>query len=48
MEEKMLDIINRPEMQQYAKNFAPGETLFLQGDYSQDMYILVSGIARCL
>jgi PAS domain S-box-containing protein len=43
MEEKMLDIINQPEMQQYAKTFAPGETLFLEGDYSQDMYILVSG-----
>ncbi|MHC4322113.1 MAG: Crp/Fnr family transcriptional regulator, partial [Planctomycetota bacterium] len=43
MEEKMLDIINQPDMQQYARTFAPGETLFLQGDYSQDMYILVSG-----
>jgi len=43
MEEKMLDIINQPDMQQYAKTFAPGETLFLQGDYSQDMYILASG-----
>ena len=44
MEEKMQDIINQPDMQQYAKSFAPGETLFLEGDYSQDMYILVSGI----
>ena len=43
MEEKTLDIINQPDMQQYAKTFAPGETLFLEGDYSQDMYILVSG-----
>ncbi len=39
----MQDIINQPDMQQYAKTFAPGETLFLQGDHSQDMYILVSG-----
>ena len=39
----MLDIINQPDMQQYAKTFAPGESLFLQGDYSQDMYILISG-----
>jgi PAS domain S-box-containing protein len=39
----MLDIIKQPDMQQYAKTFAPGETLFLQGDYSQDMYILIRG-----
>ena len=39
----MLDIINQPDMQQYAKTFAAGETLFLQGDHSQDMYILISG-----
>ncbi len=43
MKEKMLDIISQPDMQQYSKTFAPGETLFLEGDYSQDMYILVSG-----
>ncbi len=43
MKEKMLDIINQPDMQQYAKTFASGETLFLQGDHSQDMYILISG-----
>jgi PAS domain S-box-containing protein len=43
MEEKMLDIINQPDLQQYAKTFVPGETLFLEGDYSQDMYILVNG-----
>jgi PAS domain S-box-containing protein len=39
----MLDIINQPDMQQYAKTFAAGETLFLQGDHSQDMYILIRG-----
>ncbi|MBT7462812.1 MAG: cyclic nucleotide-binding domain-containing protein, partial [Bacteroidetes bacterium] len=43
MEEKMQDIINQPDMQQYVKTFAPDETLFLEGDYSQDMYILISG-----
>ncbi len=43
MQEKMLDIINQPDMQQYAKTFTSGETLFLQGDHSQDMYILTSG-----
>ncbi len=44
MKEKMLDIINQPDLQQYTKTFASGETLFLQGDHSQDMYILISGI----
>jgi len=39
----MQDIIKQPDMQQYAKSFAQGETLFLQGDHSQDMYILISG-----
>ncbi|MCP4252334.1 MAG: cyclic nucleotide-binding domain-containing protein, partial [Candidatus Scalindua sp.] len=39
----MQDIIKQPDMQQYAKSFASGETLFLQGDHSQDMYILISG-----
>ncbi len=39
----MLDIIKQPDMQQYTKAFALGETLFLQGDYSQDMYILIRG-----
>jgi PAS domain S-box-containing protein len=39
----MLDIINRPEMQKFTVSFASGETLFLQGDNSQDMYLLVSG-----
>ncbi len=39
----MLDIIKQPDMQKYAKTFESEETLFLQGDCSQDMYILVSG-----
>ena len=39
----MLDIINRPDMQQYTVFFASGETLFIQGDNSQDMYLLVNG-----
>ncbi len=43
MKDKMLEIINQPDMQQYTKTFASGETLFLQGDHSQDMYILISG-----
>jgi PAS domain S-box-containing protein len=43
MKEKILDIINQPDMQQYSKTFVSGETLFLEGDHSQDMYILVNG-----
>lgn len=39
----MLDIINRPDMQKFTVSFASGETLFLQGDNTQDMYLLVSG-----
>ncbi len=39
----MPDIIKQPEMQQYVKSFASGKTLFLEGDNSQDMYILISG-----
>ncbi len=39
----MLDIINKPDMQKYAVSFAAGETLFVQGDNSQDMFLLVSG-----
>ena len=39
----MLDIINRPDMQQYTVSFASGETLFIQGDNTQDMYLLVNG-----
>ena len=43
MKDKMLDIISQPDMQQYTKTFASGVTLFLEGDHSQDMYILISG-----
>ena len=39
----MSDIINKPDMQKYAVSFVAGETLFIQGDNSQDMYLLVSG-----
>jgi PAS domain S-box-containing protein len=39
----MLDIINRPELKKYTVDFPVGESLFLEGDSSQDMYILVSG-----
>ncbi len=39
----MLNIINRPELQKCTVDFPVGEALFLEGDSSQDMYILVSG-----
>lgn len=39
----MLDIINRPELQKCTVDFAAGDALFLEGDTSQDMYILISG-----
>ena len=39
----MPDIINKQDMQKYSVSFAAGETLFIQGDNSQDMYLLVSG-----
>lgn len=39
----MLDIINRPELLKFCRDFKAGEDLFLEGDDSRDMYILVSG-----
>jgi len=39
----MLDIIKESEKQKYTVAFAAGEVLFLQGDDSKDLYILISG-----
>ena len=40
----MLDeIINNPELDQYLSTFKKGKIIFLEGDPSQDLYILVSG-----
>jgi PAS domain S-box-containing protein len=39
----MQDIINTSDFQKYARTLQPGEILFLQGDNSQDMHILISG-----
>jgi PAS domain S-box-containing protein len=36
-------IINNPELEKYAVNIRAGQTIFLEGDDSQDLYILVSG-----
>lgn len=37
------DILNMPELGKYSMDFGQGENLFLEGDDSRDMYILVSG-----
>lgn len=39
----MLEIFNKPELEKCAEDFKAGETLFLEGDDSTDMYVLVSG-----
>ena len=40
----MLDeIIKNPDLGKYVHNFEEGQTIFLEGDESQDLYILVSG-----
>ena len=40
----MLDqIINNPSLSRYVTAFQTGETLFLEGDDTQDIYFLVSG-----
>ncbi|MBW2516906.1 MAG: cyclic nucleotide-binding domain-containing protein [Deltaproteobacteria bacterium] len=37
------DIINNPDLARYLTTFNPGQTLFLEGDDTQDLYVLVSG-----
>ena len=37
------EVINRPEFDKYLTTFERGETLFLEGEDTQDLYILVSG-----
>jgi PAS domain S-box-containing protein len=37
------EVINRPEFKKYLSTFERGETLFLEGEDTQDLYILVSG-----
>ena len=40
----MLDnIINNPDLAKYIASFKPEQTIFLEGDDSQDLYVLVSG-----
>jgi len=37
------DIIHHQDLQKYLKTYQKGDTLFLEGDDSQDLYFLVSG-----
>jgi PAS domain S-box-containing protein len=37
------DIITNPNLAQYLITFKPGQTIFLEGDDTQDLYVLVSG-----
>ena len=40
----MLDeILNNPDLKKYFTTFKVGQTIFIEGDHSQDLYILVSG-----
>lgn len=37
------EIINNPDLNKYLHSFEAGQTIFLEGDDSQDLFILVSG-----
>ncbi|MGD9044799.1 MAG: cyclic nucleotide-binding domain-containing protein [Desulfobacterales bacterium] len=37
------EIISNPDLAKYSSTFTSGQTIFLEGDDSQDLYILVSG-----
>ena len=37
------EIINNPDLQKFIATFETGQSIFLEGDDSQDLYILVSG-----
>ncbi|MBU0483089.1 MAG: cyclic nucleotide-binding domain-containing protein [Proteobacteria bacterium] len=39
----MLEFLNHPDLKNFTTEFAPGENVFLEGDQSNDIYILVSG-----
>jgi PAS domain S-box-containing protein len=40
---KIDEIINNPDLAKYLITFTSGQTIFLEGDDSQDLYILVTG-----
>lgn len=37
------DILKIPELEKYTEDISPGDNLFLEGDDTRDMYVLVSG-----
>ena len=37
------EIISNPDLAKYRITFTSGQTIFLEGDDSQDLYILVAG-----
>ena len=37
------DIINNPDLANYLITYNPGQTIFLEGDDTQDLYVLVAG-----
>lgn len=39
----MLDFTSRPELKKYIKSFKADTPIFLEGDASQDLYVLISG-----
>ncbi len=39
----ILDLLNKPEVEQYLHVYGEGESLFVEGDDSKDLYILVDG-----
>jgi PAS domain S-box-containing protein len=39
----MTDFLNMPELQKCSEDISPGDSLFLEGDDTRDMYVLVSG-----
>jgi len=37
------DIFDTPELDRYKTTYAPGQTIFLEGDASRDLYVLIDG-----
>ena len=44
----MNKLLNNPELQQYLVSYEAGQTLFLEGDDSKDLYLLVKGRLQIL
>ncbi|MEA2083379.1 MAG: cyclic nucleotide-binding domain-containing protein [Thermodesulfobacteriota bacterium] len=39
----MLELINHPENKKYLVEFRSGDVIFLEGDETTDLYVLISG-----